>query len=317
MNGRRARDDEVQQWRDDGWVVVDGLVATDTIDEAVADLWNLFPKPEKFHQNPQRYIPVGKRTEDLRRGYPEMPEHGPAFRPEQHRWGHEFPFYNARALSRLAVHPAIVDFAERALATTDIRVYQTHVSAKYTGDADYEQPMHTDRNHSYLPAVPGPPWSQVQTFLFLTDIDEESAPTHVVSRTDARGRSTNSIFLPADDPEIYAREHSACGVRGSLMAYRNDVFHRGVDITKPSGARFMFNVSFKVAGLDWVGYHSVQSNATHPGWTQFVEESTPRDLELFGFPPPGHPVWTPSLIEATELRYPKLDLEPWRLALRQ
>ena len=93
--------------------------------------------------------------------------------------------------------------------------------------------------------------------------------------------------------------------------------HRGVDITKPNGARFLFNVSFKVAGLDWLGYHSVQSNAQHPGWVQFVEESTPRELELFGFPPPGHSVWTTALVEATALRYPKLDLEPWRRALAQ
>ena len=99
------------------------------------------------------------------------------------------------------------------------------------------------------------------------------------------------------------------------MAYRNDVFHRGVDITKPRGARFMFNVSYKAAELEWVGYHSVQSKATHPGWVQFVEGSTPRELELFGFPPPGHRVWSDSLIAKTALRYPNLDLEPWRRAL--
>ena len=77
----------------------------------------------------------------------------------------------------------------------------------------------------------------------------------------------------------------------------------------------MLNVSYKVAGQDWIGFHAVQSRATHPAWVQFVEESTPRELELFGFPPPGHPVWTAELVDATTEKYPKLDVEPWRRAL--
>ena len=60
-------------------------------------------------------------------------------------------------------------------------------------------------------------------------------------------------------------------MRGSLLVYRPDVFHRGVDLTRPGSHRFLLNVSYKVAGNDWIGYHTVQSNATHPAWVQFVE----------------------------------------------
>ena len=49
--------------------------------------------------------------------------------------------------------------------------------------------------------------------------------------------------------------------------------------------------------------------------TAFVEASTPRELELFGFPPPGHPVWDAALLDATAVRYPRLDLSPWRAAV--
>ena len=125
MPGRLARDDEVKTWQQEGWVLLDGLVDTDTIDAALEDVWNVLPRPEKFHADPDRHTPAGKETARLRRGYPEMPEHGPAFRPEQHRWGREFPFWGSGALNRLTVHPAIVDFMERALQTPDIRVYQT------------------------------------------------------------------------------------------------------------------------------------------------------------------------------------------------
>ena len=98
-------------------------------------------------------------------------------------------------------------------------------------------------------------------------------------------------------------------MRGSLLVYRPDVFHRGVDLTEPGGARFLLNVSYKVAGHDWIGYHTAQSRVVRPGWTAFVEGSTPRELELFGFPPPGHPIWNPTLLDATAERYPKLDLD--------
>ena len=52
MGGRRARDDEVAAWRDDGWVVIEGLVDTDEVDEARADLHLLFARPERYHANP-------------------------------------------------------------------------------------------------------------------------------------------------------------------------------------------------------------------------------------------------------------------------
>jgi hypothetical protein len=121
--------------------------------------------------------------------------------------------------------------------------------------------------------------------------------------------------MPASDPELYAAEKAAIGGRGSLLAYRTDVFHRAVDLVAPGGSRFLLNVSYKVAGQDWLGYHSVQSRATWPDWVAFVGGSTPRELELFGFPPPGHPVWTPALVDATAERYPGLVLTPWRDAL--
>ena len=83
----------------------------------------------------------------------------------------------------------------------------------------------------------------------------------------------------------------------------------------PGGSRLLLNVSFKVAGQDWIGYHAWQSRANTREWDTFVEGSTPRELELFGFPPPGHPIWDTAFVEATAARYPKLDLSPWRAAL--
>jgi hypothetical protein len=46
-----------------------------------------------------------------------------------------------------------------------------------------------------------------------------------------------------------------------------------------------------------------------------MQRATPRQLALFGFPPPGHPYWTEATLAGTAQRYPGLDMTPWRQAL--
>ena len=47
-----------------------------------------------------------------------------------------------------------------------------------------------------------------------------------------------------------------------------------------------------------------------------MHRASPRQLELFGFPPPGNPFWTPETLAAIVQCYPNLDLTPWRDAQR-
>ena len=317
MTSRLARDDEVEAWRRDGWALLDGLIGVEEVDAAAQDLAESFPSADEYHADPvaaaTRWIgtPPPPRADEY-----VWPSTGPGFRPEQHRWQVLFPFRGSGALNRMCVHPSIVDFMERALGTPDIRCYQASASAKYTGDTNYEQPMHTDRNHSWLPAHPDPRWWHVESFLYLCDVDEGNAPTHLVRREDAGGRATTvPLVFPKHDPELYAAERAAAGPRGSLLVYRSDVFHRAVDLSAPGAARFLLNVSFKHAGHEWIGFHTQQSRSSSPEWVGFVEGSTARELELFGFPPPGHPIWTAQVLDATAEKYPNLDLSAWREAL--
>jgi hypothetical protein len=311
-----ASEDEVTTWQEQGWVVVHGLISADEIEAAAADLPSMFPTAEDYHADPAGTVEKwqgrpGKSAE----GYV-WPDEGPGFRPEQHRWRREFPFAGSGLLNRMCTHQSIVDFAARALGTEDIRLYQAGISAKYTGETNYEQPMHTDRNHSWLPPVARAPWWHLETFLYLSDVDAESAPTHLVSLQDSVGRKpTMPLYLPDWDAELYAAEKPAVGVRGSLLAYRPDVFHRAVDLQAPGGSRFLLNVSYKVAGQDWVGYDQMQSRAVDPQWDAFVAASSLRELALFGFPQPGHPIWDEELVDALTERYPGLDVSPWRDAL--
>jgi hypothetical protein len=181
---------------------------------------------------------------------------------------------------------------------------------------NYEQPMHIDRNHSWLPPGHESPWWNLEGFLYLSDVTEAANPTRLVSvRDSAHVTSPFGVVLPDWDPELYAAERPAPGVRGSYLAYRSDVYHRGAPFGSPGTARFLAAAAFKNAGVDWIGYDQQQPRSTGPDWTRFVEGSTPRQLELFGFPPPGHPVWNEKLLDQTALRYPALDLGPWRARL--
>lgn len=313
MSSRLATDGEIDTWRDQGWVLVEGLVGTDEIDAAGEDIQLLFPTVDEYNADPEGVT-------ERRRGRPlapkedfVWPEDGPGFRGEQQRWMGSFPFDGSGVLNRLCVHPSVVDFAERVLESTDLRLYQAQASAKYAGLTNYEQPMHTDRNHSWLPAVGHPPWWNLTGFLYLSDVTEGENPTRLVSVQDSASvDSPYPVILPQMDRSIYAAERPALGVRGSYLAYRSDVWHRGAAFGEPGSARFTLGLAFKRAGQDWIGYDTQQSRSTGAAWTQFVEQSTPRELALFGFPEPGHSIWTESLLDETARRYPKLDLSPWR-----
>ncbi len=316
MDSRLATDAEVAAWKDDGWVLLEGLVSSAEIDAVSDELRRVFPSAEELHADPEGVTERWKGHPIEPKEVFVWPEEGPGFRPEQQRWSATFPFPGA-GLNRLCVHPSIVDFAERALGSTDLRLYQAAASAKYAGVTNYEQPMHIDRNHSWLPPGTGPPWWNLEGFLYLSDITEADNPTRLVSiRDSSHIDSPYGVVMPSSEPDLYAKERRAPGRRGSYLAYRSDCWHRGAPFDSPSGARFVASLAFKTAGIDWIGYNSQQPVSTSIEWTVFVEGSSPRELALFGWPPPGHPVWSERLIDQTQERYPGLELGPWRAALK-
>ena len=239
MTSRLATDAEVATWRDEGWVLLEGLVGAEEIDALVDDLNQIFPSAEEHQADPEG-------VHDQWRGRPKQPEEafvwpdeGPGFRPAQQRWMAAFPFPGSGALNRICVHSSIVDFAERALGNEDIRLYQAHASAKYAGITNYEQPIHIDRNHSWLPAASESPWWNLEGFLYLTDVTEDDNPTRLVSVRDTdRIDNPYGVLMPRSNAEVYAAELPAPGVRGSYLAYRSDTYHRGAPFGSGTGARW-------------------------------------------------------------------------------
>jgi hypothetical protein len=54
----------------------------------------------------------------------------------------------------------------------------------------------------------------------------------------------------------------------------------------------------------WTGRHAWGDRSFDPAWNPFAEQATVRQLQLFGFPPPGYPYWTPATLRQLAIRYP-------------
>ena len=112
----------------------------------------------------------------------------------------------------------------------------------------------------------------------------------MVSRRLTTGIPVERTYLsPADYADLYAAEVPASGPAGSVLAYRPDVYHRGVRMTAPAAARFMLHVSYKPGATDWLGSFGLPNAGEDMAWHRFVQRATVRQLTVLGFPTPVIP----------------------------
>ncbi|MFC4907391.1 hypothetical protein [Actinomadura gamaensis] len=128
----------------------------------MSELGLLFPSAEGFHDGT-----------DPRRG---------RFIGDEFAGIDTFPFASTE-ISLLAVHPRLLALAQALLDDGDVHLYAAEAWAKYTGACDYDQDLHRDYlNHILLVPSATPGCSQVEMFVFLTDVPEELGPPHLLSR---------------------------------------------------------------------------------------------------------------------------------------
>jgi Phytanoyl-CoA dioxygenase (PhyH) len=281
-----------RQWQNEGWALVEGLVEEADIDAVADDLQRLFATDTFADYN---------RASGFGDGAPE----GRQFRSTQFNGMRGFPQPGCPTLNDLFLHPRLIEFARLALADDDLRIYQAAVWGKWAGAVNYEQPLHQDGNHSLLPPRMEPGYWHLETFLYLSDVDEDSAPPRLVPRS--------SSAVPYAD--LYQHEVPAIGRRGSLLAYRSDVWHRGTDFLRADASRFVLVVAFRPAQADWFGYDAFPRLGSDHTFRTFVAGKSPQDLALFGVPRPGHAYWNEATVDAMAVQYPGLDVSPWRAAL--
>ncbi|MGH7024905.1 MAG: phytanoyl-CoA dioxygenase family protein [Caulobacteraceae bacterium] len=245
------------------------------------------------------------------------------FNPAQFTGIQIVPIDCSPALNLIGVHPALVAFAKAALRTDDVRIYQCQAWAKFTGDADYDQPFHCDfANHTLTVPSEDPTRNSITIFCYFTDVTDAHGATHYVTRPDsAKVAGPEASFSP--DPT--AREalqagltrvsRSSASPAGTAIAYTTDIYHRGTNLTAPGGHRYALMACFKKAGDDSIGFTAWQFHHTRP-WRLIFNHASPEQLACFGVQRPGDPFWTETTLARAQVRYPGWDLTPYRAALR-
>jgi len=294
------------EWQTHGFVILPGYLNAGDLRAAQATFGSMFPSAEGFHSGSD---------------------------PRRHRYIDDefagidtFPF-GSTELSLLTAHPRLIELSENLLGGSNLRIYSAEAWAKYTGAADYDQDLHRDYlNHTVLVPTDAAGFQQLEMFVYLVDVPDALGPPHLVSRTHTGDLPTRPNWYPRIDtdplgddwtsaagrPELYASEISAAGPAGTVVAFGLNTFHRGTAMTQPNGARFTMHLNYRPAAAEW-GHRQAWADRSHePAWYDFVERATPRQLQLFGFPPPQHPYWTPDTLAGLARRYPALDLTPWR-----
>jgi hypothetical protein len=220
----------------------------------------------------------------------------------------EFP-YRSWDLNRLAVHPDLVDAAERYLGTTELHLYKIELWAKYAGAINYDQPLHRDYgSHSLVvPRLDGR-YQQITTFIYLSDVTAADGPTRIVPYD--RGQDVPFTPLYLDFGAMAEAEVAAVGPAGSLLVYRTDVLHRGSDFTGSGRSRFSLLVDFQARGTTWGGKMAWPKDSPNR-WAKFMPECTVRQRDLFGFPRPGDDYWNEQTLADVAARYPGMDMAPY------
>ncbi len=299
----RNHDHQIDHWRREGAVVLRDFFTPDELAPVVDDMEAMYG-----HLRP---TDAGGHT-----------ELEPALaRAKQFEHIHDMPFPASPAVNLLGLHPALIATARAALGTDDVRLYQNHTWAKFTGQTDFDQPHHCDfKNHTLT--VPGERAVErtINFMIYLTDVTDAHGAIHYVplSASDPIvGHDRMSFANTADGTlqRLIEVEHSGAAPAGSVFAYGIDVYHRGTNLTAPGAHRFTITASYKAAGNDQIGWSAWPRWFREP-WEQVMNHATPEQLTCLGVPAPGDPFWTELTLHRTSARWPEMDLTPYRLALR-
>ncbi len=302
----RHTQDHVQQWREDGFVIVPDFFQPDEINPVLADFDTLYAQRG---QGEGVGVELNKK-QDGAIG---------ASHPKQFMNIDTLPYNASSAINLISLHPALITFARDLLAVDDVHLYQSHTWAKYTGEADYDQPFHCDfSNHTLTVPADTPAYRTVDFIIYLTDVTDAHGALHYVTKPDAYAVLGEGAVMAPPEQQMLLKdvERSAAAPSGTLLAHGIDTFHRGTNLSAPNGHRFTMTVGYKNAGNDMIGFHVWQSAVNRP-WDVVFNHASPEQLACLGVRPPGDPFWTPRTLQLTQARWPEWDMSAYFDAARQ
>jgi hypothetical protein len=317
--------EDLAAWRRDGGVVLDRFFTADEIEPVRADCDTLF---------------LAKRRS--RDALVKTSEGGVGvFDPAQFKNMDHLPFNASAAINLIGLNPRLIAFAKAALEVDDVRLYQCDAWAKFTGEADYDQPFHCDfKNHTLTAPGDAPADKTINFMIYVTDVTDDLGAIHFAPNPEAsaivgplrtilpeetdgaHGLGRGSISFDQTEATSFAHpkqlalktiERSGAAPAGSIFAYGLDVYHRGTNLTRPGGHRYTVTASFKAAGNDQVSWTAWPFHFLKP-WNKVIDNATPEQLACLGIPRPGDAFWTPTTLALTQQRWPGWDMSAYRAA---
>jgi hypothetical protein len=284
----RVSDATLDEVRQRGFSLMEGFLAPDELRAAQDALWLHFPTAKEYFAEPEKYAHYGD---------------------SQFAGVQEFP-YKSWDLNRLAVHPELVDAAERYLSTTELHLYKVELWAKYAGAINYDQPLHRDfGSHSLVVPRPDIRYQQLTTFIYLSDVSMDDGPTRIVPFDQGAHVPFTPLYI--ERGAMAEVEVPMVGPAGSLLMYRTDILHRGSNFTAAGHSRFSILVDYQARGTTWGGKMAWPKDSPER-WASFMPQCSVRQRDLFGFPRPGDDYWNDQTLADVALRYPGMDMEPYR-----
>ena len=290
----RVSEKQIEQLIRQGYTIVPEFLTREELAAARENFLRYYPTWEELVATPQRYGGLFDEAESLQT---------------------EFPFAGD-ALNDISTHPEIVALVERLLGTPDVLLSQSAIWAKYAGAADYEQGLHMDYqgNTLVVPRDDGD-YRQINMILYYSDVTEALGPTYVVSQEHTKALGLWPPFRTRKKhPELYKQERPVLAGAGSLLIFSMRTFHHASDITAEQGARFSHHMVWRSAAHNFQGYHQWPRFGEKPELQAFIERAAPRQREVLGFPKVGDAYWNEETLAAVQMRYPKMDMKPYRAA---
>jgi hypothetical protein len=285
----RISDRHVSEWLEHGYVLVPDFLSGADLDAARSVAYRHFPTAGEYDAAPQRYQNL----------------------PGQF----SFPFRDG-ALNDIATGPDLVDAARRIVGSDDVFLTQSLIWAKYGGRGNWDQPHHVDyANNSLVVPSDEPGFRQMGSILYLEEVTLELGPTYVVPRGASRETPLVPATPPPDDvPHLREAERPVVARAGTIMLYDMQTFHRGSALRAKQGIRLTFHNVFRGAGMEWMGWHAWPHEGLTAELNDFIARATVEQLNVIGFPKPGHPYWNERTLAGVQARYPGLDMTEYRRA---
>lgn len=298
----RFNQQHIDTWREQGGVLIEKFFNEEEVAQVHADFQLAFERRE------------GHATALVKKQAGEIGK----FNSSQFATFEAIPFDTSPALNLIGVHPELINFAKAALDSDTVHLYQCQAWAKFTGEADYDQPFHCNFvNHTLTVPSEDAARNSVTILCYFTDVTEGHGPMHYVTRIDGAHAGGPEATFSGDtalQEALLPYEQSSASAAGSIFPFSIDVYHRGTNMTVPGGVRYAVMACFKRPGDDAIGYHAWPFHHTKP-WHRIFDHATPAQLTCFGVQPPGDAFWTQTTLSRAQVRYPNWDLSPYRQAL--